>query len=422
MTRNNSSARVFALAIAGGFLLFDGCALKMGKQPRQEIAPLYSARSPEFQQAAGSLLGPNFVPGNNITTLVNGNQIFPAMLGAIRSAKRSISLETYVFQDGEIARQFTEALAERAQAGVKVNVILDAQGTQKMGQQNLERLRNAGVEVAKYHSVFWPDPRRYNNRTHRKLLIIDGKIGFVGGVGIADLWTGNADSPQHWRDNHYKVIGPVVAQLQATFATSWLKARGQVLHGADYFPPLAPTGPYLAQAIRSGAHNENLDLMYLLAIASAQKTLRIENAYFLPDDLMRKELTEAAKRGVRVEVVVPGKKIDQKLVRLASRRHWPELIRAGVRIFEYQPTMVHVKLMIVDDIFISVGSGNFDNRSIRLNDEANLDVLDRSFAAQQTRLFESDKKQCREATLDKTGGLIFAHPIQQAAGLVAPQL
>ena len=422
MNRNNSSARVFALAIAGGFLLFDGCALKMGKQPRQEIAPLYSARSPEFRQAAGSLLGPNFVPGNNITTLVNGNQIFPAMLGAIRSAKHSISFETYVFQDGEIARQFTDALAERAQSGVKVHAILDAQGTQKMGRQNLERLRNAGVQVAKYHSVFWPDPRRYNNRTHRKLLIIDGKIGFVGGVGIADLWTGNADSPQHWRDNHYKVIGPVVAQLQATFATSWLKTRGQVLHGADYFPPLAPTGPYLAQAIRSGAHNENLDLMYLLAIASAQKTLRIENPYFLPDDLMRKELTEAAKRGVKVEVVVPGKRIDQKLVRLASRRHWPELIRAGVRIFEYEPTMVHVKLMIVDDIFVSVGSGNFDNRSIRLNDEANLDVLNRSFAAQQTRLFESDKKKCREVKLDKTGGLIFAHPIQQAAGLVAPQL
>jgi cardiolipin synthase A/B len=422
MNQNNWWARVFALAIAGGFLLFDGCALKMGKQPRQEIAPLYSARSPEFRQAAGSLLGPNFVPGNNITTLVNGNQIFPPMLGAIRSAKHSISLETYVFQDGEIAHQFTEALAERAQSGVKVHAILDAQGTQKMGRQNLDRLRNAGVEVAKYHSVLWPDPRRYNNRTHRKLLIIDGKIGFVGGVGIADLWTGNADSPQHWRDNHYQVTGPVVAQLQATFATSWLKTRGQVLHGADYFPPLAPTGPYLAQAIRSGAHNENLDLMYLLAIASAQKTLRIENAYFLPDDLMRKELTEAAKRGVKVEVVVPGKKIDQKLVRLASRRHWPQLIRAGVRIFEYEPTMVHVKLMIVDDIFVSVGSGNFDNRSIRLNDEANLDVLDRSFAAQQTRLFEADKKQCREVTLDKTGGLIFAHPIQQAAGLVAPQL
>jgi cardiolipin synthase len=394
----------------------------MGKQPRQEIAPLYSAHSPEFRQAAGSLLGPNFVPGNNITTLVNGNHIFPAMLSAIRSAKRSISLETYVFQDGEIARQFTEALAERAQAGVKVNAILDAQGTQKMGGQNLERLRNAGVEVVKYHSVFWPDPRRYNNRTHRKLLIIDGKIGFVGGVGIADLWTGNADSPQHWRDNHYKITGPVVAQLQATFVTSWLKTRGEVLHGADYFPPLALTGPYLAQAIRSGAHNENLDLMYLLAIASAQKTLRIENAYFLPDDLMRKELTAAAKRGVKVEVVVPGKKIDQKLVRLASKRHWPELLRAGVTIFEYQPTMVHVKLMIVDDIFVSVGSANFDNRSIRLNDEANLDVLDGSFAAQQTRLFETDKGLSRQVTLDKAGGLNFANPMQQTAGLVAPQL
>src|SRR5882757_840740 len=422
MNRNNWWARVFALAMAAGFLLFDGCALKMGKQPRQEIAPLYSARSPEFRQAAGSLLGPNFVPGNNITTLVNGNQIFPAMLGAIRSAKHSISFETYVFQDGEISCQFADALDERAQAGVEVKVILDAQGTQKMGRQNLERLRNAGAEVAKYHSVFWPDPRRYNNRTHRKLLIIDGKIGFVGGVGIADSWTGNADSPQHWRDNHYKVIGPVVAQLQATFATSWLKTRGQVLHGADYFPPLAPTGPFLAQAIRSGAHNENLDLMYLLAIASAQKTLRIENPYFLPDDLMRKELAEAAKRGVKVEVVVPGKRIDQKLVRLASRRHWPELIRAGVRIFEYEPTMVHVKLMIVDDIFVSIGSGNFDNRSIRLNDEANLNVLDRRFAAQQIRLFEMDKRRSRNVTLDKAGSLIFAAPLEEAVSLTSPQL
>jgi cardiolipin synthase A/B len=422
MKLNKLWGHIFALVAACGFLLFDGCALKMGKQPRQEIAPLYSARAPEFRQAAGSLLGANFVPGNNITTLVNGNQIFPAMLGAIRSARYSINFETYTFWDGEIAHQFTEALAERAQAGVKVNAILDAQGTQKMGMQNLQRLRDAGVEVVKYHSAFWPDPRRYNNRSHRKLLIVDGKTAFTGGVGIADEWTGNAESPQHWRDNHYRVTGPVVAQLQATFATNWLKTRGEVLHATEYFPPLASTGPYLAQAIRSGAHNENLDLMYLLAIASAKRTLRIENAYFLPDDLMRKELIEAAKRSVKLEIVVPGKKIDQKLVRLASRRHWPELIRAGIRIFEYQPTMVHVKLMVVDDVFVSVGSGNFDNRSIRLNDEANLDVLDRSFAAQQTRLFETDKKQCREVTLDKTGELIFPHPIQQAAGLAAPQL
>jgi cardiolipin synthase len=289
-----------------------------------------------------------------------------------------------------------------------------------MGTENRARLSEAGVEVVKYHRAFFFDPRRYNNRTHRKLLIVDGKIAFLGGAGIADQWTGNADTPQHWRDNHYKVTGPVVAQLQAVFVVNWLKTRGNALHGDDYFPPLEDSGPYLAQAIRSSAHNTNLDLMYLLAIASAQRTLRIENAYFLPDDLIRNELVAAAKRGVKIEIIVPGKHIDQKLVRAASKRHWPELIKAGIKIYEYQPTMVHVKLMVVDDTFVSVGSGNFDNRSIRLNDEANLDVLDRDFAAQQTRLFEIDKKQSQEMTLDKdSGGL---HPLQQAAGLASPQL
>jgi cardiolipin synthase len=403
-------------------LLLPGCAIKTGKQVRHEIAPLYSADSAEFRQSAGSLLGPNFVAGNHVTTLVNGNQIFPAMLGAIRSAKRSINFETYVFWNGQIAREFTDALAERARAGVKVHAIFDAQGTNKMGLENLGRLREAGVDVVKYHSIFWLDVRRYNNRSHRKLLIIDGKTAFVGGVGIADEWTGNADSPKHWRDNHYKVTGPVVAQLQAAFMSNWLKTRGDVTHGPDYFPPLETTGSYLAQAIRSGARNENLDLMYLLATASAQRTLRIENAYFLPDNLIRKELIAAGKRGVKIEIIVPGKYIDQKLVRAASRRHWPDLLGAGIKIYEYQPTMVHVKLMIVDDTFVSVGSGNFDNRSIRLNDEANLDVLDRDFAAKQTHLFEADKRQAREVALDKTGGLIFLHPIQQAAGLASPQL
>jgi cardiolipin synthase len=358
------------------------------------------------------LLGPDFVSGNDITTLVNGTQIFPAMLSAIRSAKHSINFEDYWFSNGQIGREFTEALAERARAGVKVSAILDALGTYKMGGENLARLREAGVEAVKYHSIFWLDPRRYNYRTHRKLLIVDGEIAFVGGVGIADEWTGNADSPQHFRDNHYQVAGPVVAQLQAIFMANWLKTGGNVLHGADYFPPLASTGPYLAQALRSSAGNANLDLMYLLAIASAQKTLRIENPYFLPDDLTRKELVNAARRGVKVEIIVPGKLINKKIVRAASKRHWPELIKAGIKIYEYQPTMVHVKLIVVDDTFVSVGSGNFDNRSIQLNDEANLDVLDRDFAAQQTRLFEMDKKQSHEITLDETGGF---HPLQGAA-------
>jgi cardiolipin synthase len=413
LSRSAHRQLVSAILISSGLGLFmPGCAFRTGKQPRQEITPLYSASSPEFRQSAGSLLEPDFVSGNDITTLVNGTQIFPAMLGAIRSAKHSINFEDYWFSNGQIGREFTEALAERARAGVKVSAILDALGTHKMGMENLARLRETGVEVVKYHSIFWLDPRRYNHRTHRKLLIVDGKIAFIGGVGIADEWTGNADSPQHFRDNHYQVTGPVVAQLQAIFMANWLKTRGSVLHGADYFPPLASTGPFLAQALRSSAGNANLDLMYLLAIASAQKTLRIENPYFLPDDLTRKELVNAARRGVKVEIIVPGKFINQKIVRAASKRHWPELIKAGIKIYEYQPTMVHVKLIVVDDTFVSVGSGNFDDRSIQLNDEANLDVLDRDFAAQQTRLFEMDKKQSHEITLDETGGF---HPLQGAA-------
>src|SRR5947209_10468827 len=402
--------------------LCTGCAMKLGKQPRQEVQSLYSARAPEFRQAAGSLLGPNFVDGNSISTLVNGDEIFQAMLTAIRSAKRSINFETYIFWDGDIAKQFTAALSERAHAGVAVNLILDAQGTQKMGLANRAKLSAAGVKIVKYHSVFWPDPRRYNNRSHRKLLIVDGQVAFIGGAGIADLWAGNADSPKHWRDNHYKVIGPVVAQLQGSFVSSWIKTRGEVLHGAKYFPPLEDSGSLQAQAIRSGAHYENLDLMYLLAIASAKKSLRIENAYFLPDDLTRKELVEAAKRGTRIEIIVPGKKIDQKLVRAASKRHWPELLKAGIKIYQYEPTMVHVKLLIVDDKFVSVGSGNFDNRSIRLNDEANLDVLDSDFAAQQIHLFEIDKGRSHEVTLAEVGRFHVGNPFEHVAGLFSPQL
>lgn len=408
------------------FLLLglSSCAIDRGKHVSAEVAPLYSAASPEFRQAAGSLLGSNFVAGNGIVTLANGDQIFPSMLKAIHGAQRSIDFETYVFWDGDIARQFAEALAERARAGVKVNAILDAQGTSKMGVANLALLREAGVKVQKYHSIIWWDIRRFNNRSHRKLLIVDGKTAFVGGVGIANEWTGNAQSPEHWRDNHYKVTGPVVAQLQGIFMENWLKTRGEVLHGPEYFPPLSPTGPYLAQGFKSSPRlgDNNISLMYLLAIASAQKTLRIENAYFLPDKLTRKELLSAAKRGVKVEIIIPGKHIDQKLVRTASRRFWPEFIQAGIKLYEYQPTMVHVKLMIVDDTFVSVGSGNFDNRSVRLNDEANLDVLNHSFAGEQLRLFERDKKQSRELTVNDRGGLIFLHPLQRAAALASPQL
>lgn len=422
-------AAVLCVTLAGAATaFFSGCAIMSafsdGKKVRTEVQPIESAASPAFRQGAGALLSGSFIPGNQITTLTNGDQIFPAMLQAIRGAKQTIDFETYVFWDGPIAQQFVEALGERAAAGVKVNAILDAQGTNKLGIKNLNRLREAGVEVVKYHSVLWWDLRRFNDRTHRKLLIVDGKTAFIGGVGIANEWTGHAQSPEHWRDNHYRVTGPVVAEIQGIFMDNWLKTRGTVLHGPEYFPPLSPTGPYTAQAFKSSPRQGDIDmhLMYLLAIAGAQKTLRIENAYFLPDEMVREELIAAARRGVKVEIVVPGEHIDQKLVRIASRRHWPAMIKAGIKIYEYQPTMVHVKLMIVDDMFVSVGSGNFDNRSIRLNDEANLNVFDRSFAAQQTRLFNLDRSHSREISVDEAGGLVFTAPLQEVVGLTSSEL
>ncbi len=424
MNRFSFPAPNSAAAALSAIFLCSGCAFHEGKVVRQEVTPLYSAASPEFRQASGSLLGANYVGSNSITTLVNGREIFPAMLSAIRRARHSINFETYIFWDGEIGKQFTAALAERARAGVKVNAILDSQGTGKMGSANREELRSAGVQMVKYHSIFSLDPRRYNNRDHRKLLIVDGRVAFIGGVGIADEWLGNGESPKHWRDNHYKVTGPVVAQLQGAFMDHWIKNRGELLHGTEYFPSLSPTGSYTAEAFNGSPRQGDMDihLMYMLAMASAKRTLLIENAYFLPDDLMRKELIAAAKRGARVEIVVPGKHIDQKVLRLASRRHWPELLKAGVHIYEYEPAMVHVKLLIVDGTFVSVGSGNFDLRSLRLNDEANMNVLNPSFAAQQTKLFEMDKRRSREVTLDQMGKLSFANPIEHVAGVVSPEL
>lgn len=372
----------------------------------------------------GALLGSGFVPGNDIVTLQNGDEIFPAMLGAIRGARKSINFETYIYWDGEIGREVAQALAERARAGVAVHVTLDAQGASKIGRKNLAAMKDAGVKVERYHTVYWLDPRRFNNRTHRKLLIVDGRTAFIGGVGIADLWLGHAQDPHHWRDNHYRVTGPVVSQLQAIFLDNWLKTTGEVLHGPDYFPVQPTSGPYLVQAFKSSPRygDIEIELMYRLALAAARKSVLIENAYFLPGSSLREAIIAAARRGVKVEILTPGKHIDQKLVRLASRKYWPEFLRSGVRIYEYSPTMMHVKLLVVDGIFTSIGSANFDERSVRLNDEANLNVLDRRFAAEQTRLFERDKARAQEARLDEHGRLELAEPIQQAAALASPQM
>jgi cardiolipin synthase len=346
--------------------------------------------------------------GNEITTLRNGEEIFPAMLKAIRSAQRTIDFETYIYWKGTVGREFAEALADRARHHVAVHVILDWQGTQKLDHASLQLMKDAGVEVQQYNPLawykpsFWTRPSHINNRTHRKLLIVDGKIGFTGGVGIADDWDGHAQDPKHWRDNHYRVEGPVVAELQAAFLDNWLRTNGSVLQGNDYFPPISGGGPYKAQAFKSSSKggSESARLMYLTSIASAAKSVHLANAYFVPDKLAIDTFLEAAHRGVKIEIIVPGPHIDQKAVRRASHNKWGELLEAGIRIWEYQPTMFHCKYMIVDGVWVSVGSSNFDARSFRLNAEANLNVLNPSFAAQQLKVFEQDKARSKEITLE----------------------
>jgi cardiolipin synthase len=258
------------------------------------------------------------------------------------------------------------------------------------------------VEVEKFHPVRWYTLDRLNNRTHRKLLVVDGRIGFTGGVGIADLWRGHAQDPEHWRDSHYRIEGPAVAQMQAAFMDHWIGTRGVVLHGEAYFPPIARAGEQWAQVFRSGADDgaESVRLMYLLSVAAAKESLKIASAYFVPDDLTTEMLVAAANRGVQVEIVVPGRHTDAALLRRASRARWGPLLEAGIAIHEFKDTMFHCKVMVVDRCWTSVGSTNFDNRSFRLNDEANLNVRDGAFAEAQVRVFDADVARSRQVTLE----------------------
>ena len=372
------------------------------KEIQRSLEHRYGVGDPQFQRALGAMLGPATVPGNRIENLENGEQIFPAMLEAVRSAQRTINFETYIYWSGRVGKQFADVLSERARAGVKVNVLVDWVGSQKMDDALAEQMQAAGVEIQRYHPLHWYNLGRMNNRTHRKLLVVDGRIGFTGGVGIADQWAGSAQDPDHWRDSHYRLEGPAVAQMQAAFLDNWIKTTGKVLQGADYFPALEPRGEAIAQVFTSSPSGggDSMQLMYLLSITAAEHTIDLSASYFVPDDLTRKALLAALGRGVRLRIIVPGKHIDELLVRQASRADWGELLQAGAQIHEYQPTMFHCKLMIVDSQLVSVGSTNFDNRSFRLNDEANLNIYDRGWAERLEDVFEADLARSRKITLE----------------------
>jgi cardiolipin synthase len=373
------------------------------KQVRRPIDHRYGVDDPQFARSMGVLLGPGLVAGNKVETLLNGDEIFPAMLQAIREAKRTITFETYIYWSGKVGKDFAQALSERARAGVKVHILLDWVGSQKIEKELLAEMANAGVEIRRYHALHWYTLDRLNNRTHRKILVADGRVGFTGGVGIADEWSGHAQDKDHWRDTHYRLEGPAVAQLQAAFLDNWLKVSGLVIHGDDYFPLLAPAGNHVAQVFKSSPDggSESMHLMYLLSVASAKKTIDLAMAYFVPDDLALYAIEDALRRGVRVRIIMPGHFTDAGTVRSASRALWGGILRAGAELYEYQPTMYHCKVLVVDGLWTSVGSTNFDNRSFRLNDEANLNVLDAEFALRQVADFERDLARARRITLEE---------------------
>jgi cardiolipin synthase len=387
------------LTLIVGFLALN--FMPSEKQIETQLTRQYDIHDAQFRRSMGVLLGPAIIEGNKVETLLNGDQIFPAMLAAIRSAQKTITFETYIYWSETIGEEFSEALAERARAGVKVHVMLDFIGSMKMKDEAMQKMRDAGVQLQRYHKPAWWKLARLNNRTHRKLLIVDGSVGFTGGVGIADQWRGHAQDENHWRDTHFRIEGPVVGQMQAVFTDNWTKATGVVLDGAAYFPPLAPAGTMPAQMFSSSptGGSESMHLMYLMAITAARKSINMSASYFVPDDLTMRALVAAAKRGVKVRIITPGKEIDSDVVRLASRERWGDLLKAGVEIAEYQPTMYHVKALIVDSLMVSVGSTNFDNRSFSINDEANLNVLDPDFARAQDAIFDQDWQRARPMTL-----------------------
>ena len=372
------------------------------KKIKKQISRRYGISGGQFERSMSQLLGPPILGGNRIRRLENGVEIFPAMLAGIAEAKQTICFETFIYYEGETTEQFSIALSEKAQEGVKVHVLIDGLGCDCVYGKSIQRMRQAGVEVEIYH-MRARNLVNVNQRTHRKLLVIDGRKGFTGGVGIADFWRGNASASDQWRDTHYQVDGPTVAQMQAAFMDNWMKTHATVLHGNEYFPLIETQGPHRCQMFKSSPMegSESARLMYLLSITAAEKSILVGNAYFVPDDLVTETLIAAVRRGVAVEILVPGAQLDSKLVRGASRQRWGRLLKNGVKVFKYQPTMFHRKVMIIDDLWVSVGSANFDNRSFRLNDEANLNVFDGNFALEESAAFSRDKLLAREITFDQ---------------------
>jgi cardiolipin synthase len=363
----------------------------------------YDVRAPEFFGSALALADPLPIPGNKIELLQNGDAYFPAMLQAIRGAQRTINFEAYIVKSDTVGRQFLEALAERARAGLEVRVLLDGIGSGwDLDNSDAKKLKDAGCKFAYYHPTSSWRVDRTNRRTHRRVLVVDGKVGFTGAVGFADRWSGNAQDAQHWRDVMVRIEGPLVAKLQAGFQEHWIKTGHEALSGANQFPALPPAGDLRAQVVTSRSFSmAPLPFVQAVAFAAAKQRIWITNPYCTPTEDQVDLLTKAVRRGVDVRLLLPGEHNDQPQTASAGRAAYGRMLEGGCKIFEYDQTMIHSKTMVVDGLFSLVGSSNFDPRSSAINEELDVVVYDEKFGREMEAVFEKDLKASREYTLEE---------------------
>ena len=397
---------VLALLAAFAFITV-AANVEAAHQDRVMKVPLIGSSLAEFLRALHGAAGERVTEGNTVDLYQNGDEIFPPMLAAIHGSRSTIHLSTYVYWAGAVPTTFARALSDAALRGVTVRVVLDSEGTEPMPKDLVQQMRDAGCTVTWFRRMRWFDWMKYNHRTHRRLLIIDGTVAFTGGVGIADEWTGHAQGPSHWRDTHVRLTGPVVASLQAAFTDNWNQSTDELLLAGRDFPELAPTGNIPVCAVISTPANGASEAQRVMAacVAGATRSLHVSNAYFLPQISFIDALCAACERGVDVSVLVPGPYHDQKLVQRASRHTWPRLVQAGVRIYEYQTTMMHAKTVTVDGELLLVGSVNFDPRSFALNAECAVVIVSQHLAQQAEARFQDDIAQATLVTSEQLAAL-----------------
>jgi cardiolipin synthase len=342
-------------------------------------------------------------PGNQVDVFTDGACFYPAMLEAIRSARETVTMECYIFKKGEIGQRFIDALAERGRAGVRVTMVMDAIGSFGAYRASKKPLAEAGCRVKAYQRLRWYRLARLNNRTHRELLVVDGRIAFVGGAGVADWWAGPYRGKPMWRDMMVRIEGPVVSNIQGIAAENWVECCGEILTGPETYKPRTRVGSVGAFAIKSSPADRATSsrVLFQTMVEGSNHRARIATPYFLPDKAFRQALIRTARRGVDFSVIVPGQHTDQRWVRLASRRMYGKLLEAGIRIFEYEKGMTHLKLLVVDDLWSIVGTTNFDNRSFEHNDEVNVGIRDRGIAQRLLADYDRDIAESREITLEE---------------------